>query len=109
MPDPDPLLSCAFYDRTSEEQSTLGFLSQPSEDHATIAGGVNPPETMGRSAEGETGKYQPAGTTRLPHGSVGALGAHHAIAEGNSSEMAAAIFKYSAPEEVCIFCLFGCG
>jgi zinc finger protein len=35
-----------------------------------------------------------------PHGSVGAVAGRHAIAEGNPEEVAAALCRYSAPEEV---------
>lgn len=37
---------------------------------------------------------------REPHGSVGAAAGHRAIAQSNSAEIAEAIFRYSAPEEV---------
>ncbi|KAJ6926290.1 hypothetical protein NC651_010651 [Populus alba x Populus x berolinensis] len=40
---------------------------------------------------------------REPHGSVGAAAGHRAIAQSNSSEIAEAIFRYSAPEEVMTF------
>eukprot|EP01018_Ginkgo_biloba_P002471 Gb_23393 [translate_table: standard] len=99
-PTPDPLLSVKFYDRTSEQQAALGYLVDSAAD------GPKPFEettdqTSTSSKEGT--KYAPAGTTRQPHGSVGALAAHRAIAQGNSDEVAAALFKYSTPEEVMIF------
>lgn len=99
-PDPDPLLSVKFYDRTPEQQAALGFLTdsasneQISIEQATVQASV--PDKEGT-------RYIPAGTTREPHGSVGATAAHRAIAQGNSEEVAAAFFKYSAPEEVMTF------
>jgi len=93
-------LSTVYYDRTDEQQEATGFLDQPTSSAVSNeeAGPISTPY-------GHV-KYAPAGTTMLPHGSVGAVGAHQAIAHGNSSEMSDAIFKYSAPEEVSVtfFC-----
>lgn len=36
----------------------------------------------------------------VPHGSVGAVAGRRAIAQGNPDEVAAALCRYSAPEEV---------
>lgn len=36
-----------------------------------------------------------------PHGSVGAAAGHRAIAQSNSAEIAEALLRYTAPEEVC--------
>jgi hypothetical protein len=40
-------------------------------------------------------------TRRQPHGSVGAAAGQRAIAQSNSVEIADALLRYSAPEEVC--------
>ncbi|CAA3017111.1 zinc finger ZPR1-like isoform X1 [Olea europaea subsp. europaea] len=49
----------------------------------------------------------PAGNSFIenpePHGSVGARAGRQAIAQGNSAEIAEAIFRYTAPEEVMTF------
>ncbi|XP_068665335.1 uncharacterized protein [Aristolochia californica] len=90
----DPLLTIKFYDRTPEQQASLGFLAESS---------------SGRDHEEEdpTGALTeaccPDEIIREPHGSVGAVSGHRAIAQSNSEEMAAALFKYSAPEEVMTF------
>lgn len=96
-PSSDPLLSTLYYDRTHEQQEATGFLDQSTSSAENIESGP-----VSASPYGHV-KYAPAGTTTLPHGSVGAIGAHQAIAHGNSSEMSDAIFKYSAPEEVMTF------
>ncbi|KAH9304602.1 hypothetical protein KI387_009006 [Taxus chinensis] len=96
-PSPDPLLSIKFYDRTPEQQEALGFLV----DNEQITAEQTTDQTSHTSKEGT--RYIPAGTTREPHGSVGALAAHQAIAQGNSDAVAAALFKYSTPEEVMTF------
>ncbi|KAL2634270.1 hypothetical protein R1flu_005749 [Riccia fluitans] len=103
-PAKDPLLSAHHYERTPEQQGQLGFVSegtaeQPSttQSENTIASGTDNRNEQSRM------RYTPAGTTREPHGSVGAIAAHKAIAEGSSAEVAAALFKYSAPEEVMTF------
>ncbi|XP_045791093.1 zinc finger protein ZPR1-like [Trifolium pratense] len=45
-----------------------------------------------------------------PHGSVGATAGHRAIAQSNSAEIAEALFRYTAPEEVYAFPVTcGCG
>ncbi|GLJ13765.1 hypothetical protein SUGI_0219710 [Cryptomeria japonica] len=96
-PSPDPLLSVNFYNRTSEQQEALGFLP----DNEQVAAEKSMDQTSPTSKERI--RYVPAGTRREPHGSVGALAAHRAIAQGNSDEVAAALFKYSTPEEVMNF------
>jgi zinc finger protein len=95
-PLPDPLLSIQFFDRSPEEQAALGFLI----DANTLE------QKDGRASHEdkimkERQTYTPAGTTKMPHGAVGAELAHRAIAQGSSADVAAALFKYSAPEEVC--------
>jgi len=99
-PDPDPLLSAEFYDRTAQQQAALGFLA----DSASNEQVSTEQATDQTSSPGKEGtRYRPAGTRKEPHGSVGAAAAHRAIAQGNSDEVAAAFFKYSAPEEVMTF------
>lgn len=98
-PNSDPLLSTVYYDRTSEQQEALGFLGQPTSSTETSEA---IPERSAAPSDHKKVKYSPAGTTRLPHGSVGAIAAHQAIALGNSPEIAESLFKYSAPEEVSI-------
>lgn len=85
-PSPDPSLTIKFYERTPEQQASLGYLVDPSQ-------------------VGETGDGVSAGDTgeAEPHGSVGARAGRRAIAQGNSTEMAEALFRYSAPEEVMTF------
>ncbi|KAF3451100.1 hypothetical protein FNV43_RR07189 [Rhamnella rubrinervis] len=82
-PSHDPSLSIKFYERTSEQHSLLGYLVDSSQagDHSNGADQVQ----------------------REPHGSVGASAGHRAIAQSNSSEIAEALFRYTAPEEVMTF------
>lgn len=97
-PASDPLLSVHFYDRSPEEQEALGFLVDTSgSGQAYIDTGKEDDEFE------EKHRYFPAGTEKFSHGAVGALQAQGAIAQGNSEEVAAALFKYSAPEEVMTF------
>jgi len=100
VPSPDPLLSIVYYNRTHEQQEATSFLDHPTSSESAVnkkeAGPVFIP-------------YALAGTTMLPHGSVGALGVHQAITHGsNSFAMLDEIFKYSAPKEVMTF-LLTCG
>jgi hypothetical protein len=105
----DPLLATHYYDRSAEQQAALGFLADTSErpsvnqnssnaGSASVAAGEEHSDAAGEQRH----CYTPAGTTRLPHGSVGAEAAHRAIAQGNSDDVSAALFKYSAPEEVLV-------
>jgi len=71
-----------FYERTREQQVALGFLAEPKQ----------PGEPAGGSSSG--------GLQSEPHGSVGAAAGRRAIAQGNPDEVAAALCRYSAPEEV---------
>lgn len=82
-PSPDPSLTIKFYERTPEQQAFLGYLVDPSQ-----VGGTGDGVSEGDTREAE------------PHGSVGARAGRRAIAQGNSTEMAEALFRYSAPEEV---------
>lgn len=94
-PASDPLLATHYYDRTEEQHAALGFLAETHDSPS-----ANQTGHIGASASERRHGYTPAGTTRVPHGSVGAEGAHRAIAHGNTDTVAAALFKYSAPEEV---------
>jgi zinc finger protein len=89
-PSPDPLLSLRFYERTSEEQAALGFLAEPTKE-------------PGESSHDASTVEANSGGQRMPHGSVGAVAGRRAIAQGNSDEISAALCRYSAPEEVCLF------
>ncbi|RLN42624.1 hypothetical protein C2845_PM01G27500 [Panicum miliaceum] len=86
-PSSDPLLSVRFYERTREQQAALGFLAEP-EQHGE---GVLPASAVGSHSSGLQSE---------PHGSVGAAAGRRAIAQGNPDEVAAALCRYSAPEEV---------
>jgi hypothetical protein len=89
-----------YYDRTREQQEALDFLAQStSSTENNDANSMAAPESAAVPSDHKRVKYAPAGTS-LPHGSVGALMAHQAIAHGNALKMADAIFKYTAPEEV---------
>uniref|UniRef100_A0A7N0V9F2 Zinc finger ZPR1-type domain-containing protein n=1 Tax=Kalanchoe fedtschenkoi TaxID=63787 RepID=A0A7N0V9F2_KALFE len=80
-PSSDPSLTIKFYERTPEQQVLLGYLADSS----------------------HPGEATRQDQTNLPHGSVGAFAGHRAIAESNSSEIADAILRYAAPEEVMTF------
>ncbi|KAK1563862.1 hypothetical protein Q3G72_034093 [Acer saccharum] len=79
-PSPDPSLSIEFY----EQQALLGYLVYPSQSTE---------EAISASDQ----------MKRKPHGSIGAAADHWVIALSNSAEIADALFRYSAPEEVMIF------
>ncbi|XP_059451141.1 uncharacterized protein LOC132181936 [Corylus avellana] len=91
-PSLDPSLIIKFYERTPEQQASLGYLADPSQsgDHC---GGPSTEETSGASDE----------VRREPHGSVGATAAHRSIAQSNSADIVETVFRYSAPEEVMTF------
>uniref|UniRef100_M1ANS9 Zinc finger protein n=1 Tax=Solanum tuberosum TaxID=4113 RepID=M1ANS9_SOLTU len=91
-PSPDPSLTITFYERTPEQQAALGYLADPSQ-----LGG----QSDEVSSEGINDV--PHRLLNEPHGSVGARAGRQAIAQGNSAEMAEALFRYSAPEEVMVF------
>lgn len=84
-PSPDPSLTIKFYDRTPEQQATLGYLANPSQ--------------AGQSERG-LGASSAERTTALPHGTVGATAGHRTIAQSNSTDISDNLFRYSAPEEV---------
>ncbi|KAL6636876.1 hypothetical protein ACP70R_024448 [Stipagrostis hirtigluma subsp. patula] len=88
-PSSDPLLSVKFYERTREQQAALGFLAEPQTEQSAEA--VVPASAVQSGSGGLQGE---------PHGSVGAVAGRRAIAQGNPDEVAAALCRYSAPEEV---------
>ncbi|KAK4399517.1 Zinc finger protein ZPR1 [Sesamum angolense] len=83
VPSPDPSLTIKFYDRTPEQHAALGYLADTS--------------------QGEPGAENIPQRQEEPHGSVGARAGRRAIAQGNSTDIADALFRYSAPEEVMTF------
>ncbi|XP_044976480.1 zinc finger protein ZPR1 homolog isoform X2 [Hordeum vulgare subsp. vulgare] len=85
----DPLLSVSFYERTSEQQAALGFLVDPP------TGESEDPLQNASTVEANSG-----GLPKVPHGSVGAVAGRRAIAQGNPDEIASALCRYTAPEEV---------
>lgn len=92
-PSPDPLLSIKFYERTPEQQALLGYLADPSQ--------------LGEPSDVvSTGELSNTSDKRGPHGSVGAVAGHRAIAQSNSAEIADALFRYSAPEEARLLSIF---
>ena len=82
-------MSIKFYERTPEQQAALGFLVDPSQT-ADDRDGISTEEPNSASDQ----------VRREPHGSVGAAAGHRAIAQSNSAEIAEALFRYTAPEEV---------
>lgn len=88
-PSSDPSLSIKFYERTPEQQALLGYLVDSSQIEGT-RDVASAGEAAGVSDE----------VRREPHGSVGAAAGHRAIAQSNSAEIAEALFRYTAPEEV---------
>ncbi|KAL8513056.1 hypothetical protein ACS0TY_019297 [Phlomoides rotata] len=88
-PSPDPTLTIKFYERTPEQQAALGYVADTSQEPVL---GNNLDETNNLTQRQEE-----------PHGSVGARAGRRAIAQGNSTEIADALFRYSAPEEVMTF------
>ncbi|XP_059625151.1 uncharacterized protein LOC132268317 [Cornus florida] len=91
-PSPDPSLTIKFYERTPEQQASLGYLVDPSQV-GELGDEASPEETDNASLQ----------IDKEPHGSIGAAAGHRAIAQGNSVEIADALFRYSAPEEVMTF------
>ncbi|KAL0398141.1 UNVERIFIED_CONTAM: Zinc finger protein ZPR1 [Sesamum radiatum] len=82
-PSPDPSLTIKFYERTPEQHAALGYLVDTS--------------------QGEPAAENIPQRQEEPHGSVGARAGRRAIVQGNSTEIADALFRYSAPEEVMTF------
>ncbi|GFQ04826.1 zinc finger protein zpr1 [Phtheirospermum japonicum] len=79
-PAPDPSLTIKSYERTPEQQAAIGYSEAISQGENTLES-----------------------TSNEPHGAVGARAGRRAIAQANNSEIADALFRYSAPEEVMIF------
>ncbi|KAI3948271.1 hypothetical protein MKW92_035259 [Papaver armeniacum] len=90
-PSADPSLTLKFYERTDEQQAMLGFVVDPSSEG----------QTGSNASQGESNG--PDGTTKVPHGSVGAVAFQRSIAQGNSENFAASLFRYSTPDEVMTF------
>ncbi|KAJ4965823.1 hypothetical protein NE237_017672 [Protea cynaroides] len=95
-PSLDPSLTIKFYERTPEQQEALGFLVASSQSGERETQGIIESLTEGRRGDSVESRGE-------PHGSIGAVAGHRAIAQGNSEEVAAALFKYTAPEEVMTF------
>ncbi|THG22417.1 hypothetical protein TEA_021449 [Camellia sinensis var. sinensis] len=91
-PSPDPSSTIKFYERTPEQQASLGYVVDPS------LGGEHRDEALSEELN-STGDQ----TRREPHGLIGAAAGQRAIAQGNSAEFAESLFRYSAPEEVMTF------
>ncbi|GAU47287.1 hypothetical protein TSUD_94770 [Trifolium subterraneum] len=87
-PSSDPSLTIKYYERSPEQQALLGYTQIEGTRDAA-------PEGVEAVASGRT--------RRQPHGSVGAAAGQRAIAQSNSAEIADALFRYSAPEEVMTF------
>ncbi|CAL5364138.1 unnamed protein product [Camellia sinensis] len=91
-PSPDPSSIIKFYERTPEQQASLGYVVDPS------LGGEHHDEALSEELN-STGDQ----TRREPHGLIGAAAGQRAIAQGNSAEFAESLFRYSVPEEVMTF------
>ncbi|XP_061351546.1 uncharacterized protein LOC133296557 [Gastrolobium bilobum] len=91
-PSSDPSLTIQFYERTPEQQASLGYLV----DSTQIEGTHDEAPQGGEAVAADR-------VRREPHGSVGAAAGHRAIAQSNSAEIAEALFRYTAPEEVMTF------
>jgi zinc finger protein len=86
-PSPDPSLTIKFYERTPEQQATLGYVANPSQAGQS-EGSLGAPSTK---------------TAYVPNGTIGATAGHRAIAQSNSTDISDNLFRYSAPEEVMTF------
>ncbi|XP_056846877.1 uncharacterized protein LOC108814675 [Raphanus sativus] len=92
-PSPDPSLTIKFYERTPEQQATLGYLADPSQaGQSETEGGLGAPSATAATT-----------ASSIPHGAIGATGGHRAIAQSNSTDISDNLFRYSAPEEVMTF------
>ncbi|KAK8470599.1 hypothetical protein PHAVU_003G000304 [Phaseolus vulgaris] len=91
-PSSDPSLTIKFYERTPEQQASLGYLVDSAQAEGTHV------DAPGGGEAVTTDQVR-----REPHGSVGATAGHRAIAQSNSAEIAEALFRYTAPEEVTTF------
>ncbi|KAL7599082.1 hypothetical protein Lser_V15G22227 [Lactuca serriola] len=86
-PSVDPSLTIDFYERTHDQQASLGYL-------------VDQSQTREHENDESSNKNN---QTSQPHGSVGAVAGRRAIAQGNTAEFAETLFRYTAPEEVMTF------
>ncbi|KAL9276327.1 hypothetical protein ACSQ67_026127 [Phaseolus vulgaris] len=75
-----------------EQQASLGYLVDSAQAEGTHV------DAPGGGEAVTTDQVR-----REPHGSVGATAGHRAIAQSNSAEIAEALFRYTAPEEVMTF------
>ncbi|WCJ25151.1 ZPR1 zinc-finger domain protein [Euphorbia peplus] len=91
-PSPDPLLKIKFYERTPEQQIALGYSADVSQSGESADRPLS--EVAGSISEQ---------MRREPHGAVGAVAGHRTIAQTNSADIAEALCRYTAPEEVMIF------
>lgn len=80
----NPSLTIDFYERTHDQQASLGYL-------------VDQSQTREHENDESSNKNN---QTSQPHGSVGAVAGRRAIAQGNTAEFAETLFRYTAPEEV---------
>eukprot|EP00850_Spirogloea_muscicola_P010403 SM000061S19230 [mRNA] locus=s61:186915:190376:- [translate_table: standard] len=97
-PRPDPALLVEYYDRTIEQNETLGLGPLQSREGGEAE--VSPESRP--SSDGAAGVYVPAGTLRRPT-SYGAVEMEHSIAAGSGQATADALLRYSGPEEVMSF------
>ncbi|CAD6342631.1 unnamed protein product [Miscanthus lutarioriparius] len=88
-PSSDPLLSVRFYERTREQQAALGFLAEPPTEQPGEA--VLPASAVESNSDG---------LQSVPHGSVGAVAARRAIAQGNPTKLLQPCVDIAAPEEL---------
>nr|ABF70002.1 zinc finger (ZPR1 type) family protein [Musa acuminata] len=101
----DPAGNSFIENPTKEQQASLGFLVESSPEEETE-------RQVDRDALAEENNVNVV--QREPHGSVGALAGRRAIAQGKAEDVAAALCRYSAPEEVdtlpstCGACAAGC-
>ncbi|KAL7602310.1 hypothetical protein Lser_V15G22238 [Lactuca serriola] len=86
-PSVNPSLTIDFYERTHDQQASLGYL-------------VDQSQTREHENDESSNKNN---QTSQPHGSVGAVAGRRAIAQGNTAEFTETLFRYTAPEEVMTF------
>ncbi|KAL7599078.1 hypothetical protein Lser_V15G22222 [Lactuca serriola] len=86
-PSVNPSLTIDFYERTHDQQASLGYL-------------VDQSQTREHENDDSSNKNN---QTSQPHGSVGAVAGRRAIAQGNTAEFAETLLRYTAPEEVMTF------
>ncbi|XP_027345533.1 zinc finger protein ZPR1-like [Abrus precatorius] len=91
-PSSDPSLTIKFYERTPEQQASLGYLV----DSTQIEGTHDEAPEGGEDVTADQAR-------REPHGSIGAAAGQRAIAQSNGADIAEALFRYTSPEEVMTF------